>query len=80
MEDTLERLKKGDVKAKVRRSGLSKTAESGKRVHFEIANMDSSKSGKPIEVSQIPGKIALFRRPVAKLLSIIMKMIVLSVF
>jgi len=51
VEDTLERLKKGDVKAKVRRPGVSKTADGGKRVHFEVTYTEGmSKSNTPIEV------------------------------
>ncbi|CAK8684815.1 unnamed protein product [Clavelina lepadiformis] len=48
IDQTLEQLKRGDVRGKIRRPGLSKTAEGGKRVQFAIP--DGSRTVAAMEV------------------------------
>jgi len=51
LEQTLEQLKKGEVKGKIRRSGASKTSERKKRVQFAVEPTEASLQNIiPIEV------------------------------
>ena len=51
IDQTLEQLKRGDVRGKIRRPGLSKTAEGGKRVQFAIP--DGSRTVAAMEVNNM---------------------------